>query len=154
MFKILFLFFALSIGNFAFPAQSEQHPLARPFQVELAAGFWPNPFTDEFSLAIHNVDATLEIPGCPGFIGHLPDYRVELTGSAGQIQFSILADQDTALFIEAPDGSFRCVWDAYGTANPSVLVTRPQAGSWTIWIALPQPGILKNGQFSVTEFGR
>ncbi len=100
--------------------------------VNLGANFSPDPY-------MRSVNAGGSVPvqdmnaGCRGFASAAPD--IELNYSAGGFQLNLYAksDQDITLIVNAPDGSWWCSDDAYGT-NPHVNFSNPQSGSYDIWI--------------------
>jgi hypothetical protein len=117
---------------------------------------WPNPYRQKFGPLDRSVNAESVIAGCPGYIGQYADYVLDWQGYQRQgvraLQFSFLSQTDTALFIQAPDGSYSCVWDAFATQDPAVTFTSPQEGVYRVWIASSEPVTDLVGTLFVIQF--
>ena len=100
--------------------------------LNLRAGFSPDPQMRSISaggsVAVPDMGA-----GCRGFASTAPDIDVNYTAGGYQLNIYAKSDQDVTLIVNAPDGSWWCSDDAYGT-NPHVNFANPQTGNYNIWI--------------------
>ena len=120
---------------------------------ELAAGFSPDPFTDEL-VSGGPVDVSYLGDGCRGYATEASDYDVTYTaGDQDLLRFYFVADEaeDTTLIINAPDGSWHCNDDAPGTIDPMLDFENPETGRFDIWIGSYDADIQASGTLYVTE---
>ena len=100
--------------------------------VNLAANFNPDPYMRSVSAG-----GSVAVPdygaGCRGFASTAPDLDLNYTAGGYQLNVYAKSDQDVTLIVNAPDGSWWCSDDAYGT-NPHVNFANPQSGNYNIWI--------------------
>ncbi len=103
-------------------------------EVTLATGFAPDPATVEI-VAGGEIDAAAANlgEGCLGFIAAAPDYRVQYTAGTLPLIFQVVAEADTTLVINGPDGNWYCNDDADGL-NPAVTFDAPVTGQYDVWI--------------------
>jgi hypothetical protein len=98
----------------------------------LRAGFSPDPQMRSISAG-----GSVAVPdygaGCRGYASSAPDIDVNYTAGGYQLNIYAKSDQDITLIVNAPDGSWWCSDDAYGT-NPHVNFTNPQSGKYNVWI--------------------
>lgn len=106
-------------------------------EVTLEGGFTPDPHTmalvagGEIDAATANLGA-----GCGGFIAAAPDYRLQYSPTTYPLTILALADADTTLVVNGPDGAWYCDDDSWGELNPLVTFASPMAGQYDIWIGV------------------
>jgi hypothetical protein len=117
----------------------------------LAAGFQPDPFTQDI-LGGGSVDVSyLGLESCLGFAAAPPDLRVMYTaGSAEVLRFYFIADSDTSLIINDPSGNWFCSDDTFGTLNPGIDYAAPEGGTYDVWVGSIS-GDFVSGTLFVTE---
>ena len=100
--------------------------------VNLSSGFSPDPYMRSISaggaVAVPDYGA-----GCRGYASTAPDLDLNYTAGGYQLNIYAKSNQDVTLIVNAPDGSWWCSDDAYGT-NPHVNFSNPQSGNYNIWI--------------------
>lgn len=100
--------------------------------LNLAAGFNPDPQMRSInaggSVAVADYGA-----GCRGYASAAPDIDLNYTAGGYQLNIYAKSNQDVTLIVNAPDGSWWCSDDAYGT-NPHVNFANPRSGNYNIWI--------------------
>ncbi len=118
----------------------------------LAPGFTPDPHTVSVtsggSLDVSAMDLGV---GCVGFATAQPDFILDYARDGSMLRFYMEGDGDTALIINAPDGSWHCNDDSYGTVDPTVTFEGALAGQYDVWIASYQSGTNISGTLSITE---
>lgn len=102
-------------------------------QIELAAGFEPDPY-------VLNVTAggTHRIENCglspwTGFVTVRPDFDLYWTGSTSQLTIAVESAADAILLVNAPDGSWH-YFDDYRGTSPAITFFNPPEGLYDIWI--------------------
>lgn len=122
-------------------------------EVTLVTGFAPDPATAEI-VAGGDIDAGAANlgEGCLGFIAAAPDYRVQYTAGALPLIFQVVAEADTTLVINAPDGNWYCNDDTDGL-NPEVRFEAPLAGQYDIWIGTYGTAGTTPAVLNITEIG-
>ena len=99
----------------------------------LRSGFTPDPWTVDLQ-AGGSIDAAQSIGGdCNGTIADAPDLDIHYTAGAFPLYFSVTAEGDTTLVINAPDGNWYCN-DDYSSLDPAVLFSDPESGVYNIWV--------------------
>ena len=128
------------------PAEVDNVPLPRqfapdPYPVELVAG------------GSVDVPAAVSALYCTGYAAAEPDARFEWEG-IGFLRFFFLPDQggDTALVVHAPDGSWWCIDDTYGTLDPSLDFLNSNPGEYAVWVSTDQPNEQVPGTLYVTAW--
>lgn len=116
------------------------------------AGFMPDPrsfsVTSGGRLNVANMNLGA---GCTGYATATPDLIVNYSRSGtGFLRFFARAPGDTALVINAADGSWHCNDDSVGT-NPMVTLNNAPAGQYDIWLSSYNSGENISGQVFVTE---
>ena len=98
----------------------------------LRSGFSPDPQMRSISAG-----GSVAVPdygaGCRGYASTAPDIDLNYTAGGYQLNIYAKSSQDVTLIVNAPDGSWHCSDDAYGT-NPHVNFANPQSGNYNIWI--------------------
>jgi hypothetical protein len=121
--------------------------------VELAAGFQPDPHTQQIA-AGGAFDASQLGGTCVGWVAQAPDYRVNWTAGSGQLPliFSVASDADTTLVINGADGSWICDDDGGNEGmNPSVSIQNAPSGQYDVWVGTYSQGELQDSTLHVSE---
>ncbi len=125
--------------------------------MDLTAGFVPDPhqksITPGGSVDASYLGTDANDNNCRGYATSAPDYKVVYTsGTASLLRFYYLADEgDTTLIINAPNGSWYCGDDSYGTPDPSIDFENPASGRYDIWVGTYTAGASISGTLNVTE---
>ena len=118
----------------------------------LSAGFMPDPFTVPVTSGGSNNVSAMDLgAGCVGYATSTPDYILDYTAGQSMLRIFVDGEGDTALIINAPDGSWHCDDDSYGTIDPSVTFQRPGSGQYDIWVASYSSGTNVSGTLKITE---
>lgn len=119
-------------------------------QIELWAGFTPDPY-------VRNVTAggTTSIQNCggagwAGFVTTRPDFDLYWNGASAQLTIAVVSGTDSVLLVNGPDGSWYYN-DDYRGGNPAVVIGNPQAGLYDIWIGSYDGSRGNPGQLIITE---
>jgi hypothetical protein len=119
---------------------------------ELAAGFLPDPRAESVvsggSVAVRYLGG-----GCTGYAAVAPDLRLQWDGAGTLLRFFFIPDEDgdTTLVINAPDGSWHCNDDSFGTLNPTVDFDTGPSGTYDVWVGSYIQGEFVAGTLYVTE---
>ncbi len=125
----------------------------------LTAGFTPDPWTRSVtSGGPVDVAAFLGHPAtsfetCRGFASAAPDFQLTWNGTSSLLRFYMIANGDTTLIINDPNGNWACVDDWGSNRNPSIDYNNPPQGVYDIWVASFSQGTAHTGTFHVTERG-
>ncbi len=116
------------------PAAAQDFTLNPTFgNVTLNAGFSPDPTTVDL-VAGGGIDASTLGNGCYGMIANAPDYRLNYSAGGFSLFIAAVANEDTTLVINAPDGTWYCDDDSGGFPNPMVVFDSPMSGQYDIWV--------------------
>lgn len=127
------------------------NPAANPAYgtVNLAAGFGDP--------AAYNVrsggGADLNALGglCRGYSTGQPTYRINYTaGGANLLRFYFISDGDGTLAVQAPNGTWSCNDDSYGSLDPSVDFYGPASGTYNVLVGSYSSGQAWGGTLYVT----
>ena len=121
-------------------------------RVALSPGFSPDPHTVPVTSG-GNADASLmdQLPAtCTGYVTAQPDFILDYSEGGTLLHLYVEGEGDTALIINAPDGTWHCNDDANGT-DPRVTFKAPRAGQYDIWVASFFSGENIRGTLGVTE---
>lgn len=132
----------LTLGASIAAAQDNFDPTADP--TFGAAGFNPGFLPDPFIMTLTsggNIDASSIDPTCTGYIAGAPDYRLSWGEASSHLRFLFVADGDTTMVVQGPNGEITCNDDGFNL-NPVVDVVSPTAGDYNIWV----------GSYSANEF--
>ena len=136
---------ARSAGNAELLASGEL------WQHQLTSGFVPDPFTQSITSG-GQVDVSYLGGGCSGFATSAPDFSVNYTsGAFPTLRFYFIGSGDTTMIINAPNASYFCDDDSFGTLNPTIDFNSPSSGRYDIWIGSYQSGTFISGTLYVTE---
>ncbi|MEO5707663.1 MAG: hypothetical protein ABIT10_05675 [Alteraurantiacibacter sp.] len=119
--------------------------------INLDAGFVPDPKIISVTSGGRH-DTSSNIGGaCTGFVSGAADVRVNYnTASNVPLIFSVAADGDTTLVINAPDGQWYCNDDTDGY-NPQVRFDQPHTGRYSVWIGTYGGREQMPARLSITE---
>ena len=118
----------------------------------LSAGFMPDPFTVAVTPGGSNNVSSMDLgSGCVGYAGTNPDFILDYEAGMSMLRIYFEGDGDTALVINAPDGSWHCDDDSYGTVDPTVTFDDPRSGQYDIWVATYQSEMDVYGTLKITE---
>lgn len=125
--------------------------------VSLKTGFLPDPYTQRVTSG-----GSVDVSGlglgsdCIGFAGVAPDFRLNWSGSAANLNVMFVADNssdDTVLIVNAPNRSWNCNDDAHpATLNPMVNLSGLGEGQYDIWVASYSRGEYISGTLKITEY--
>lgn len=121
-------------------------------RTSLNAGFMPDPHTVYVTSGGSTNARDLNLgSGCVGYVTRDPDFILDYDSGMSMLRFFMEGDGDTALLINAPDGSWHCSDDSYGTTDPTVTFDSPSSGQYDIWVASYSSGENISGTLSITE---
>lgn len=100
--------------------------------ITLNSGFTPDPFIRTLTSG-GGVSASSVDPACSGYIATAPDYRMIVEDRMSHLRILFLADGDTTLVVQGPNGVFNCNDDGF-ILNPVVDLVNPTAGDYNIWV--------------------
>jgi len=117
----------------------------------LTSGFVPDPFqvgvTAGGPAGAHYLGG-----GCTGYMTSAPSFSVNYTSGAFPIlQFYFVGGGDTSMVINAPNGSYFCNDDSFGTLNPTISFNTPSSGRYDVWVGTFSSGGSIGGTLYVTE---
>lgn len=101
-------------------------------RLSLSAGFLPDPETFDI-ISGGSEDASRLGGACVGMIAASPDVVLDFRSNGGPLSFGVIADVDTSLVINGPDGRYYCVDDVNGL-NPSLGWDSAPSGQYDIWV--------------------
>lgn len=121
-------------------------------RTSLSAGFMPDPYdvpvTSGGALAVAAMGLGT---GCVGYATRTPDYILDYSAGSSMLRFFVEGEGDTALIINAPDGSWHCDDDSFGTIDPTVSFDSPRSGQYDVWVASYSSGTNISGRLKITE---
>lgn len=120
----------------------------------LIAGFLPDPHSISIA-AGGSVQVSSDLGGnCRGYASAAPDYSVTYTSGSLPLYFSIIADRDTTLIVNDPNGIWVCDDDGGDGLNPQVVFNNPSSGRYDVWIGtFSQGGDFPPAMLHVSELG-
>lgn len=119
-------------------------------ETALEAGFQPDPFMAQVD-AGGPINAAQAVSGCAGWIANAPDYRIMYAANGLPLAFTSVADQDSTLVINAPDGTWHCDDDSGGNGNPAIVFPQPMSGQFDVWVGSYVEGAVFPAVLGVTE---
>lgn len=127
---------AAALALFAGPAAAQDYSLDPTFGwINLMTGYVPDPAVIPL-VAGGDIDASSLGDTCLGFIADAPDFRVNYeAGTDFPLIISALSEADTALVVNAADGSWHCN-DDFDGLNPAITFTSPASGQYDIWVGV------------------
>lgn len=149
--NIALLLAASAVTLAALPAQAQDVTLDPTYETaNLEAGFPNDPYMVELQSG-GSIDASTISDGCVGFIASAPDVRLNYTAGSFPLTITAIADTDTTLVINAPDGQWYCDDDSGGELDPAVLFASPQGGQYDIWVGSYADSTLNSATLFITE---
>lgn len=119
-------------------------------QVELRAGFSPDPYTVSV-VAGGSLDGN-RLPGaCTGWISDAPDFRVTYSAGSLPLAFRTVSEADTTLIINGPNGDWACDDDSFGDGDAQVVFQKPASGVYDVWIGTYSRGSTARAVLGITE---
>ncbi len=117
--------------------------------ITLNAGFTPDPYRVNVRSG-GRISASNVSSGCAGTISDAPDF--ELTYNAGSLPLVLrtASERDTTLVVNGPDGQWYCDDDSGEGLNAQVSFSKPQSGTYDIWVGSYGDGI-HDAQLQITE---
>ncbi|MDX2161940.1 MAG: SH3 domain-containing protein [bacterium] len=117
----------------------------------LTSGFVPDPFTVAIT-AGGPANVSYLGGGCTGNTTSAPSFSVTYTpGAFPLLRFYFVGSGDTTMTINAPNGSYFCNDDSFGTFSPTIDFNSPTSGRYDIWIGTFSAGASISGTLNVTE---
>lgn len=117
----------------------------------LTSGFVPDPFQVGITSG-GPVNVSYLGAGCRGFTTIAPDFSVNYTsGAFPTLRFYFVGSGDSTLVINAPNGSYYCSDDSFGTLNPTIDFSSPATGRYDVWVGSYSSGTFIGGTLYVTE---
>ncbi len=153
------LLLLLLLGGAARPvrAQAVLDPAALPRSgtLRLRSGFAADPTVR--AVLAGGLD-TLRTGGCAGFVtGGAPTLGLRFRPGRFALTFTAAADDpevDLVLLVRTPAGKWLCDDDAGGNLNPRLVLPRPRAGAYAIWVGAFDRGAPVRARVGVSELGR
>ena len=100
--------------------------------VSLSSGFTPDPHRVELIAGGPNSVARLG-SGCVGYVSQSPDFELRYTAGSFPLAFRTVAETDTTLVINGPDGRWYCNDDGFAEGDAEVLFNSPASGTNHVW---------------------
>jgi hypothetical protein len=148
------LFTASLVSLLALPAQAQDFALEPTYgTATLEAGFPNDPASVQLQSG-GSIDAATLGGACKGFIADAPDYRVNYAAGNFPLIFVAIADVDTTLVINAPDGSWYCDDDSDGNLDPRVTFGDPASGQYDVWVGTYASASIEDATLFITELPR
>lgn len=153
-FAIAALSLALSTGLAV--SGSAQNTGAKPISdtVRLSSGFTPDPTIVNVTSG-GNLDASVRVNGCSGYISDAPDVRLNFSAdnspSTMPLYITAKSTGDTTLLINAPDGRWYCNDDGASGSDPLIIFGPAQSGNYEIWIGSFSQGDYHSATLKISE---
>jgi hypothetical protein len=92
---------------------------------------------------------------CGGLVSLAPNLAFDWSGETKALGVMFEGDGDATLLVRTPDGSFACADDANGFSNinPLVVIAKPVAGKYLVWVGRVDPSKPVNGKLTVASTG-
>lgn len=118
---------------------------------DLEVGFSPDPLTVDVTSG-GDLSAS-DLVGCEGFVATAPDYEVDWDGSGFlRVFYEPDTEADTTLIVNGPNDEWTCEDDSFGTMDPMIDFTDPEAGEYDIWVGTTS-GETVEGELTITDGG-
>jgi hypothetical protein len=143
---------AIALGASVSIAQAQDWSLNPTYgSVNLRSGFTPDPYVINMQSG-GPIDASRSIGGnCRGFIANAPDYRVTYQAGNWPISFMVIANADTTLVVNGPDGQWYCDDDGGEGLNPLLQWGSPPSGQYDVYVGTYGDASLQPAQLIITE---
>lgn len=107
------------------------------FEIELAAGFSPNPHVDDDVIAGGPIDLSNCFNTYVGFVSESPDVDVYWSGRSPRLSFLVESNADTVILVNDPLGGWHYNDDAVSnTSNARVNIDNPPEGIYNVWLGV------------------
>ena len=148
-------FSLIALALFVTVPAAAQEPNAPPTYGTVSLHGPPDPHVVRLQ-AGGRIDASRLGGVCTGFIARAPDVRLNHRQSGAlPLIISAVADADTILVVNAPDGSWHCNDDSRpGVHDPSVRFATPQSGRYEIWVGTRAGPQLHPARLEISEIDR
>lgn len=120
--------------------------------VSLSAGFTPDPHRVELTSGGPNPVARLG-NSCVGYVSSSPDFELQYTAGSLPLIFRTIAENDTTLVINGPDGRWYCDDDGYDEGDAEVVFSSPASGTYDVWVGSYSEGGGGAASLLITELG-
>ena len=92
---------------------------------------------------------------CGGLVSLVPNLAFDWSGEAKALGVMFEGDGDATLLVRTPDGGFACADDAngFGNVNPLVVIGKPAAGQYLVWVGRVDPSKPVTGKLTVASTG-
>jgi len=119
--------------------------------VNLNANFAPDPYAVNVTAGGTVSAERLGGSQCLGTIADAPDVRLNYRAGQGlPLYLSVVANTDTTLVVNLPNGQWACNDDFQGV-NPGLVFNNPQSGQYDIWIGHYNRGSRVPAQLRISE---
>jgi len=119
--------------------------------VNLSANFAPDPYAVNVTAGGTVSAERLGGSQCLGTIADAPDVRLNYRAGQGlPLYLSVVANTDTTLVVNLPNGQWACNDDFQGV-NPGLVFNNPQSGQYDIWIGHYNRGSRVPAQLRISE---
>ncbi|MBO6796095.1 peptidase S1 [Maricaulis sp.] len=122
--------------------------------IYLSAGFTPDPY--EFDLEaggpVHSGRAIRS--SCPGNITDEASVEIYYNAGSFPLIFSAYSGIDATLVILGPDNAWHCDDDSGQGTNPRIEFTRPNSGSYLVWVGSYAADTTAPAVLKVSEIAR
>ncbi len=151
---------AMATGLIAAPAMAQTidvqpNPNGPPTygDVELSAGFEPDPYEVRIQAGGPIDGSALEEGPCPGYFAAAPD--INFIYEAGELPLYVYidADADTTLRVYSPGERWSCDDDSGNGLNAALLFLTPQSGTYHIWVGTYRAGVVHPASIMFSETG-
>lgn len=118
----------------------------------LTSGFLPDPVTVDVRAGGRHPATAIGAPeACVGLVKvDQPDVRLHFTAGSFPLRFFVVAETDSVLVINAPNGSWYCN-DDFSGHNPLIEFDPPQTGQYDIWTGSYDYSNRGPGVLNITE---
>lgn len=120
--------------------------------VALTGGFSPDPHVVELVAGGPLAAESAADSMCRGYVTAAPDYELSFTPGELDLFISVIADADTTLVINDPNGNWVCNDDNNGF-NPGLVFEQPMAGTYDIWVGTYREGDGALARLEISELG-
>ena len=119
--------------------------------VNLSANFAPDPYAVNVTAGGTVSAERLGGSQCLGTIADAPDVRLNYRAGQGlPLYLSVVANTDTTLVVNLPNGQWACNDDFQGV-NPGLVFNNPQSGQYDIWVGHYNRGSRVPAQLRISE---
>jgi hypothetical protein len=118
--------------------------------VSLTSGFTPDPHRVELTSGGPNNVSRLG-DSCVGYVSSSPDFELQYTAGSLPLIFRTVAENDTTLVINGPDGRWYCDDDSYAEGDAEVVFGDPSTGTYDVWVGSYAEGGGGDATLLITE---